>query len=76
MPKQWPLWVEGYVATGESADATFLGSFEGETFQDAIQAYKDSLTDDYSRKCVDVERQTFWGCRFFDNEADARKSFG
>lgn len=71
----WPLWVEGYAATGESAPAKYLGAFEGETFQDAIQSYKDSLDAD-TRKYVDVERGTFWGCRFFNREEDARKSFG
>jgi len=24
----------------------------------------------------DPERLTYWGCRFFDNEHNARKSFG
>lgn len=27
-------------------------------------------------KGVDIENLNVWGCRFFDNETDAKKSFG
>lgn len=74
--KEYELWTEGYMATGESGEATFHGKFKGNTFKEAIQAFKDTLTDERSIRCVDVEKKKFWGCRFFDNEADARKSFG
>lgn len=70
------LWSEGYSATGNYSPVTFHGSFEAETLKEAIQAFKDTLTDPYSISCINVENETFWGCRFFDNEADARKSFG
>jgi len=75
---KYELWSEGYLATGMEgipATATFHGVFEGETFKDAIQAYKDTLRG-YDWECVDVEEGTLWGCRFFDNEADARKLYG
>jgi len=74
--KKIQLWAEGYVATGQSSDATFHGEFEAYNIKDAVQLFKDSLTDEHSIKCVDVENLTFWGCRFFDNATDARKSFG
>lgn len=70
------LWTEGYAATGERAGAMCHGEFEGETLRDAVIAYRASLNSRASRECVDVDRLTFWGCQFFDNEADARKSFG
>lgn len=73
---KWQVWTEGYMATGESGKAIFHGEFDGETFRDAVKAYRDTITDPYSIKCVDLENLTFWACRFFDNEADARKSFG
>lgn len=74
--KNWNVWTEGYATTGESGDASFHGTFGGETFKDAVIAFKNSLTDKYSISCIDVEGMSFWGCRFFDNEGDARKSFG
>jgi hypothetical protein len=74
--KNWNLWTEGYQATGEQSGAVSHGQWEGETLQDAIQTFKDSLGDTYEASLINVERQTFWGCRFFDNESDARKSFG
>lgn len=77
--KEFELWTEGYLCTGMEgipATATFHGKFKGNTFKEAIQAYKNTLTDPYSVSCVDVENMNFWLCRFFDNEADARKSFG
>ena len=74
--KDFEVWTEGYAANGESGDATYHGVFKGETFKDAVAAYADTVDDPYSRSCIDLERLTFWGCRFFDNETDARKSFG
>jgi hypothetical protein len=74
--KKFQVWTEGYAATGQSSDAQYHGEFEGETFREAVAAFRDSLTDEHSRNCVDLERLSFWGCRFFDNEDDARKSFG
>lgn len=74
--KSYDLWSEGYCITGGSSKAIFHGKFNGKTFKDAILSFKKSLTDEYSIKCVDVEGMKYWGCSFFDNEADARKSFG
>lgn len=74
--KKFEVWSEGYAATGESGDAVFHGNFEGETFRDAVISFKNSLTNPHSISCIDIDRMTFWGCRFFDNEIDARKSFG
>ena len=74
--KTYQVWSEGFKVTGEYSTATFHGSFEASSFKGAIQAFKDSLTDPYAISCVDVDGMSFWGCRFFDNESDARKSFG
>ena len=74
--KKFEVWTEGYAATGESGKATFHGEFKGETLKDAVIKWRNTLTDPHSVKCVDLDRMTFWGCRFFDNETDARKSFG
>lgn len=74
--KTFEVWTEGYAATGQTCEATFHGKFEAETFKEAVILFRDSLSDDYSKRCVDLDRMCFWGCRFFDNEIDARKSFG
>lgn len=76
MEKEFEVWTEGYATTGQSSDAMFHGKFKGKTFKDAVIAWKNTLTDKYSIQCVDVDRMNFWGCRFYDNEKDARKSFG
>jgi hypothetical protein len=73
--KTFEVWTEGFSATGESGDATFHGEFEGKTFREAVNAY--IATDpEYHNQYYDAKRLTYWGCRFFDNESDARKSFG
>lgn len=73
--RTYEVWSEGYAATGESAPARFHGKFKGVTFKDAVESYINTLSPD-SRKSFNGERLTYWGCRFFDNEQDARKSFG
>jgi len=73
---EFDIWTEGYSATGDSSTAQFHGTFEGENFSDAVKAFRDSLSDQHSIQCINLKNLTFWGCRFFDNENDARKSFG
>lgn len=73
--KKNQLWTEGYSVTGQSAGATFHGEFNAVDLSDAVRQFRDSLDDEYSKRCVRVDTLDFWGCRFFDNEADARKSF-
>ena len=71
---EFSIWSEGYRATGGYGHAQYEGVGHGETFQEAC--------DDLARrnqvfnKYYDPERLTSWGCRLFDNESDARKSFG
>lgn len=75
--KEWEVWTEGYTASGERGDATFHGKFMGETFKDAVIKFRDT-------KCSHPELvylgrwdvPDYWGCRFFDNEEDARRGFG
>lgn len=76
MEKEFEVWTEGYTTNGGSCDAIFHGRFKGRTFKDAVIAWKNTLTDKHSIQCVDIDRMKFWGCRFYDNERDARKSFG
>lgn len=67
------LWMEGYRATGDESKATFLGSYQAKSFDDACDMYakeKGIELDTYAGRISN------WGRRIFDNEADARKSFG
>ncbi len=70
------LWSEGYAATGQHMGATLHGTFTAKSLQDAVQQFKDAMPEGHSKNCIDVENLSFWGCRFFDNEKEARKSFG
>jgi hypothetical protein len=69
MPR-FEIWMEGFAATGESAGASSHGEVEAPTFREACVArFKgDNLFEEKSL--------TYWGCRLFDNEADARQGFG
>lgn len=71
------IWSEGYRATGEWAEATFHGTFEGETLDEAVRNFRDSNPEDaqYLDKMPDG-RWAYWGCYIFDNEGDAREAFG
>lgn len=74
--KTFEIWTEGFAVTGQSSRAIFHGKFKGETFKDAVIAFKETVTDKHSRDCIDTDKLVFWGCRFFDNEVEARKLFG
>lgn len=70
--KTWEIWMEGYACTGHESGAELVGTAEGETFRDAVFAhYAANPNPDFNSGQL-----TVWGCRLFDNEAAARKSFG
>jgi hypothetical protein len=77
--KEWEIWSEGYLATGMEGipeTAQLMGKFVANSFKEACDKWAATLTDPYSKSCYDGERLMFWACGLFDNEADARKSFG
>lgn len=77
---QFELWVEGYAATGEHGTARFLGRWSGETFDEAVKKWNatKNIRSEYGdlRWSDNDHMWSVWGCRIFDNEADARRSFG
>ena len=73
--KQYEIWTEGYVVTGQSAGASLMGTAKGKDFEDACLNYFDPHDKEHMRY-FDPKRFTYWGCKLFDNQADARKSFG
>lgn len=74
MSTKFEIWAEGYRVTGNEAGATLLGVAEGPDFKAAVLAH--AQTDLAFRNHLDTDRLTYWGCRLFPLEADARKSFG
>ncbi len=71
--KTFEIWVEGFSITGNSATASLLAKEEGKNWTDAVSRY---MEKNPGRITIDKRGFTDWGCRLFDNEADARKSFG
>lgn len=71
------LWTEGYAATGQSSDATYHGQIQGVDFNDAVKNYVATLPES-SRSYWNFrnDKWDYWACRAFDNESDARRSFG
>lgn len=75
--KKYEIWSEGYLCTGMEGipeKAFCFGTEEGETFKDAC--IKFFLREERHKVYFDSNDMTYWGCRLFDNEVDARKSYG
>jgi len=75
---RYQIWMEGYLATGMEgiqAPAKFMGSMEANSFREAC--IKFSKTPD-AKGFGNFSEQSlsYWGCGLYDNEADARASFG
>ncbi len=73
------VWCEGHWAQGNEefpTPAKLMGTFEADSFREACLKWYRTLEDDYSRECFNAEALTFWSCRLFDNEADARRAHG
>lgn len=74
--KKYQIWSEGYLATGMDfpEPAKLWGEVEAESFQAACDGMFSG--DAELQRYYDRERLTVWGCRLFDNEADARRFMG
>lgn len=73
--KEFEVWAEGYVTTGQRSSAIYHGKWKGNTFKEAVINFANSLSKE-SKATINLDNLTFWGCRFFDNEKDASKTFG
>lgn len=70
----YEIWVEGFAATGEHGTAYIMGQEAGPTFKAACITFFEKnpkLSEDF-----DPKHLSYWACRLFDNERDARKMFG
>lgn len=70
------VWAEGYRASGDSAGARLLGRVEADTFAEACDKLCSPADWQRQNGNYDPQRRTVWGCRLFNNEADARRAFG
>lgn len=72
------LWVEGYAATGNHGTAQCLGTFDVDTYEEAVLIWRD--TEWEASRWGDFGWgsgvYSVWGCCIYDNEEDARKAFG
>lgn len=73
-PRYFEIWCEGYATTGDRAKAHLMGRGFGHTFREAVIQFMEF--DEEHKKYFNEEDLTHWGCRLFDNEEDARASFG
>ena len=68
------IWAEGYAASGDKGDATYCGFAIARNFDQAVIDVF-GVNDSLLKKNADGT-WTHWGCRLFDNEFQARQSFG
>ncbi len=76
------VWMEGYIVTGmegtpSPAHKIIEGDFE--TFDEAVETWVEKhvvQADKYLSKSEKTGRWSYWGCGLYDNEIEARKTFG
>lgn len=77
--KKFELWIEGYSVTGSDMKAIKAADIEGDDFDSAVRAYVEGLPiGDRHWWSVNIKTGKWcrWGCKTFDNEAEARVAFG
>ena len=86
--REFEIWAEGYSASGESGTAQMIGKGLGSTFDEAVKDYmgknpNHGINENVRNRYISDESYnkrrsnwSIWACCLFDNEADARKSFG
>ena len=73
--KQYEIWCEGFVTMESKSGAQLLGKVRSTSFKSAVVEFfnrHDKTVNNY----FDEKNMRFYGCELFDNEADARKTFG
>jgi hypothetical protein len=68
--KKYTIWREGFHVMEGKAGASFVAEIEADSFQEACDKHFQG------QDLYDSKRLTEWGCRLFEKEKDARKSFG
>jgi len=70
--RQFSIWSEGYMASGDRATAQYLGTSWGETFEEACQNFATPEVQKHYGSFT-PNPPALWGCRLYDNEVDARR---
>lgn len=68
------IWSEGFSVTGQQSGAILLWEGLAKDFEDAVSKYREANPTSEIRTADNG--YYIWGCELFDNEQDARKSFG
>lgn len=77
MTKSYKVWSEGFSCTGDRGTAQFHGEFQAESWDDACKmAFPNDTAGNLKLDRFGPGRHAFWACELFDNETDARRSFG
>ncbi|MCH7312897.1 hypothetical protein [Acinetobacter sp. ANC 3882] len=74
--KSYQVWLEGYAATGEHQPAQFVDGVDAVSFVDAVKSALQNKEWDMKYLNIVRDNPVYWGCRFYDNEEEARKAFG
>lgn len=72
--RHFDVWCEGYIANGDRGIATKLFRGIGNSLKEVCE--ERAKTDEEFARYFNADSMAYWGCRIFDNESDARKSFG
>lgn len=70
----WQVWAEGYRATGEVGTATYVGEVLASSFEEACRLLHNPGWG--ALGATADGRPMYWGCRLYDNERDARATYG
>jgi hypothetical protein len=73
--QEFEIWVEGFRCTGGRGKAWKAGIARGEDFRDACYRLAKADPSNFG-KYFDRADNTWWGCRIYDNAADATQHFG
>lgn len=80
---KYDIWIEGYLATGMEGIPNkahkLASNIEANSFIEAVKKWYNSEPNalaDYGDLTIKNNIASLWGCRLFENEIDARKSFG
>lgn len=73
----YEIWIEGYKIMGQCGTAKLLGSYSSTSFYEAVEKMLEHELElkKYHHKSKNGTH-SIWACQLFDNELDARKSFG
>ena len=73
---KYDIWTEGFQTSGEIGTAQcMITGIEADSFRDAVIAVS-KLPEAKNWGNFNADTLSFWGCRCFETEAEARSSFG